>query len=202
MKKMNAMWLAVLTAAALGGCEQATGPSGVGSAEMQVGVRGDAAPAQSSAPSGGSPSRFAGGKIEVAARVYVESASGGWEEVTRGTSRQTVESSGADGVRLLASSEVAASSYRRVRVEFERVRADFSAGVTIGGSFVTGVLEVDGGGDGRVVVERELRMEARSGSVSHVEIDLNADQWLNRADASARTVTEAEFSSAVLVSAR
>lgn len=203
MKKINSAAAAALLAVGLAGCEQATAPAGEGRAAMEVGMRGDAASPRSSSSSGARSSETVGsGRIEVAARVYLESAEGGRVELTRGTARQTVEASGSDGVRLLATSEVDARAYRRVRVEFERVEADLAAGVQIGGSLVSGSVQVDGGSDGRVVVERELRVEARSGSVSRIEIDLNSDQWLGSAESGARAVSEAEFSSAVLITAR
>lgn len=189
----------------MGGCKEiATGPS-QGEATMQVGVRGDA-DGSSSASRSPDGARFsyssASGTVEIEARVWVQTRAGQWVEATEGVARQTVQASGSDGVRLLATSEVEAGSYRRVRMEFHRVEADVRGGITIGTSLLTGSVRVEGGSDSRIVVEREVAFTAEAGGSKRLEIDLNADQWLSRADTQSRTVAEAEFRSAVQVVAR
>jgi hypothetical protein len=103
---------------------------------------------------------------------------------------------------VIATTAVSARRYDRVRIEFDRVEADLTGGVQVGGSLLTGVVRVDVGSGDRVVIEREVTIEARAGATTNLEIDLNASAWLNRASAGARTVTAADFSSAVLVRAR
>ena len=186
----------------LGGCDEATAPPADGWSEMRVTVSGDASGAARSAYGTAESSGGTSGRIEVEARVYVATRGGEWVEVTRGAARQTVQASGSDGARLLARAEVRARTYERVRVEFERVEADAGAAVEIGVGGLSGSVRVTGESDGRVVVERELAMEARSGAVASLEIDLNADQWLGRADSRTRTVSEAEFRGALQISSR
>ena len=191
---------AAVLALGLAGCETGTEPA-TGEARMAVAVRGDT-------PSGANASRSAAdgsaaeATLEVEARVWVQSEAGRWMEVTRGAARQTVEASGRDGARLLATGEVEAGSYRRVRVEFERVEARSESGIRIGAGLLTGVVRVELGGDGRTVVERRIALEARARSQTELEVDLNADQWLGRADVQSRTVAESEFQGAVRVLAR
>ena len=179
----------------MAGCESVTLPAS-GRSEMEVGVRGDGGSNGYSAYQAGSSSD-ASGRIEIEARVYLQAATGEWVEVTEGVARQSVDASGGDGVRVLASGSVEASSYARVRVEFERVTTQVDGQLTVAAGALTGTVRVDGGSDGRVTLEREIRLDARADAVSRLEIDLNADQWLARADASTGAVAESEFASAV-----
>ena len=202
MRRIMSMTLGALLAVGATGCDEPVAPGPAGSSEMRVGVRGDE-------PSGGatdgpaaSRSAESSGRIEIAARVYLWSEGPGWVEITRGTAEQTVEASGSDGVRALASARVEAGSYRRVRVEFERVERTTIASAEIGGGVISGSVRVDGGSDGRVSVERELRVEARGGAEGDLVIDLNADQWYDGASAGASTVSEAEFSQALRIVVR
>ena len=183
----------------MAGCESATLPA-TNRSEMEVGVRGDGGNDAYSAYRTGSSSE-ANGRIEIEARVYLQSAAGQWIEVTEGVARQTVEASGDDGVRVLATGSVEASSYTRVRVDFERVTTQVEGQLTVGTGGLTGTVRVDGGSDGRVTLERELRVDARADVMTRIEIDLNADQWLTRADASSNAVAESEFASAVNITA-
>lgn len=203
-KAMTTLWAAAL-ALALGGCDEATAPGAGGQSAVEVGVRGDDSGSASASRSAEGPRMSHGtasGTVEVTARVFVQSRLGEWVEVTRNAARQTVQASGSDGIQVLAQGRIDAGEYRRVRVEFERVQANVRAGVTIGTSLLTGVVTVDGGTDGRIVVEREVAMEAEAGSEAEVEINLNAEQWLRRADTQTRAVAEAEFRSAVSIVAR
>ncbi len=202
MRTIMRLAMAALLAVGAAACDEAVAPGSGGSSEMRVGVRGDE-------PGGGgmagpSASRSAGstGRVEVAARVYLWSEARGWEELTRGVARQTVEASGSDGVRALASARVEADSYRRVRVEFERVEATVVASADIDAPLLSGTVRVDGGSDGVVTVERDLWVEARAGASADLEIDLNADQWYGGSAAGTRTVGEAEFRQALRVVVR
>ncbi|MEX0912614.1 MAG: hypothetical protein WD737_06320 [Gemmatimonadota bacterium] len=195
----------ILTGAAaalmMSGCEQPTA-AGSEMAEMQVDIQGDDS---SHAPSGSGPmqsSADASAEIDVEARVYLRSGSDEWIAVTEGSARQTVDASGSDGLRVLATSEIAAGTYSHIRVEFERVEADVTGGLEIGTGLLTGSVRVEAGAGGPVVVERAVTIDARSGARAEVEINLNARQWLERADAESRTVAEAEFRNAVTIIAR
>jgi hypothetical protein len=201
MRKIMTATVGALLAVAATGCDQPVSPGEAGSSEMRVGVRGDEPPAGTTSGSSASRSAEASGRIDVTARVYLWSEAKGWVELTRGAARQTVEASGSDGLRALASARVDAGSYRRVRVDFDRVEGSVIASAGIDAGLLTGSVRVDGGSDGRVSVEREVRFDARGGAASELEIDLNADQWYD-ASAGARTVGEAEFRGAVRIVAR
>ena len=73
---------------------------------------------------------------------------------TAATSKETetVQASGSDGIRAFADAEVDATSYQRVRVEFERVQASLSGNLSIGGSLLGASLTVDTGSDGKIAV--------------------------------------------------
>ena len=201
MRHIMTVTVGTLLAVAAGGCDQPLAVGAGGSSEMTVGVRGDEPAAGTASGPSASRSAAASGRIEVAARVYLWSEAAGWVELTDGAARQTVEASGSDGVRTRASARVEAGSYRRVRVEFDRVEGTVIASAGIDAGLLTGSVRVDGGSDGRVSVEREVRVDASAGGASALEIDLNADQWYD-GSAGAHTVDEAEFRGALRIVVR
>lgn len=204
--KMTSAALTLACAALLGGCAEATAPSGAGDAPVRVAVQGDDAAGSSSAAREGNAAYLASGsaegQVEVRARVLVQTSTGAWVDLTRGMAEQTVDASGRAGAKLLATTQVSAGGYNRVRVEFERVRANVLAGVQIGAGPLQGMVTVELGSDGKVVVEREVAFQARGEASTEVLVNLNADQWLGRADATTRTTSEAAFQSAVTITAR
>ena len=198
--------LAAVLALGLGACDREVTGATSGRSQMEVAMRGDDAPAEAST-SPASSSRYslgggASGSVDVRARVWVETNAGEWVEVTKGVASETVQASGNDGSRLLATAEVDASEYHRVRVEFDRVQADVLGSITIGTSLLSGSVTVNSGSDGKIVVEREVAWEARAGATSHIEVNLNAQEWLQRADTETHAVAEAEFQNAVAIRAR
>lgn len=205
MKSITSVLAAALLLAACDG--DATG-TGSGDSRIQVSARGDDAPASQSVQSadGGAPSfthTSAQGTIDFRARVYVQSSTSGWVELTNGAAGQgTVDASGHGSAVAFASSRVRAGSYNRVRVVFQDVDANVSGGVQIGSGLLTGSVSVNLESDGEVVVEREINVAASSGATSQVVINLNADAWLGQANATTRTVSEASFRNAVMVTAQ
>lgn len=205
MKSMTSVLAAALLLAA---CDGDVTGSGGGDARMQVAARGDDAPASQSVQSadGGAPSfshTSAQGTIDFRARVYVQSSTSGWIELTEGAAGQgTVDASGHGSAVAFASSNVQAGSYNRVRVVFEDVDANLSGGLQISTGLLTGSVSVNLESDGQVVVEREINVSASSGATAQVLINLNADAWLNQANASTRTVSEASFRNAVAITAQ
>lgn len=189
--------IALALAAALTGCDGGNGVTG-GSADatVDVTIRGDS-------PSGATASRAGEGsadaQVDVTARVWVQAESGRWVEVTRGAASQTVDAAGAGGAKLLASARMAGGRYRRVRVDFERVEARSESGIRLGVGVLTGSLKVDVGSDGASRVERAVLVEARSEGRARLEIDLNSDEWMHRADSRTKAVAESEFEAAVRV---
>ena len=104
--------------------------------------------------------------------------------------------------RSFARSEIEAESYNRVRVVFQDVDANLSSGIQVGTGFLTGNVSVNLESDGQVVVEREVNVSASTGAASRIVINLNADAWLNSANAQTRTVSETEFRNAVRITAQ
>lgn len=206
MKKVTSVLAAALVMA-LAACDGDVTGSGSGDARLQVAARGDDAPAsQSVSATDGAPSythTTAQGTIDFRARVYVQSSTSGWVELTnQAASTASVAASGHGEAVAFASSRVQAGSYNRVRVVFEDVDANISGGVQIStGGLLTGSISVNLESDGQVVVEREVNVTASSGATTQLVLNLNADAWLSRASATTRTVAEAEFRNAVQITA-
>ncbi|HEX2210530.1 MAG TPA: hypothetical protein VHG93_22815 [Longimicrobium sp.] len=206
MKKMTST-LAAALALTLAACDGDVTGSGGGDARLQVAARGDDAPAsQSVSPAGSAPTythSTAQGTIDFRARVYVQSSTSGWVELTsQAASAASVSASGHGEAVAFASSRVKAGSYNRVRVVFETVDANISGGLRIStGGLLTGTVSVNLESDGQVVVEREVNVSASSGATTRLVLNLNADAWLSRANATTRTVAEAEFRNAVQITA-
>lgn len=207
MKKMTSTLAAALVMA-LAACDGDVTGSGSGDARLQVSARGDDAPAsQSVSVRDGAPSythTSAQGTIDFRARVYVQSSTSGWVELTnQAASAASVAASGHGEAVAFASSRVEAGSYNRVRVVFEDVDANISGGLQLStGGLLTGSISVNLESDGQVVVEREVNVSASSGATTQLVLNLNADAWLTRANATTRTVSEAEFRNAVQITAR
>lgn len=195
---------AALLLVSAAGCSDA-GPTGATEeATTEVRVAGDdpdgGSASRTESPASSASSADLEGSVQVAARVYLQSTSGTWVELTgNGAAEQTVDASGEEGFRLLARTEVDATTYQRVRVVFEDVRAEVEGGlaVQIGAGSVS--LGLDTGSD--VTVEREIELHAEAGSVSRIDIDLNASEWLGAAVAGEAGAASA-FASAVTVGAR
>ena len=206
MKKTTSTLAAVLTLA-LAACDgNPTGSGGNGDAQLQVAARGDDAPAsQSVSPTeGGSYTHTsAQGTIDFRARVYVQSSTSGWVELTNGAAGAAqVAASGHGEAVAFAGGRVKAGSYNRVRVVFEDVDANLSGGLQVSTGLLTGSVSVNLESDGQVVVEREVSVSASAGAASRIVINLNADAWLNSANAQTRTVSETEFRNAVRITAQ
>lgn len=199
---------------ALVACEgTVTGPGGEGDATFQARAIGDggADGAQASAAgegwSGTQAARDAEGEaqgtVSFEARLFVRTDAGSWLEITpRSAQGATVDASGRSASEVFASGRVDAGSYNRVRVVFERVEADVTGGITIGTGLLTGRIQVDLGGGGEAVVERNVDVTVESGSSATLLVDLNSDAWLSSASSRTRTVSRANFESAVRVTAQ
>ena len=198
--------LAAALVLGMGACDGDATGAAAGKSRMEVAMRGDDGGSSGASASRASDARYslgggASGSVEVRARVWVETRAGEWMEVTNGAESETVEASGSDGGRLLASAKVDASEYRRVRVEFDRVQGNVVGSITIGTGLLSGSVSVSSGTDGKIVVERDVDFEARAGATSHIDVNLNAQEWLQSADAETHAVAEAEFRNAVTIAA-
>lgn len=198
-KLLPAAWLLMVASA---GCADA-GPTGASQDAMtEVQLTGDApqggSASHSASPEGGSAEME--GTVRVAARVYLQSTAGRWTEVTGGVAaEQTVDAAGADGFRLLARGQIEAGAYRRIRIEFEEVRADVNGALAL--QLGSGLVSVEVGSSGAVVVERAIDLRAGAASESRVNVDLNAPEWIDSADSGGH-VARGAFESAVHVTAQ
>lgn len=198
------LWIAA-AAVVLGACENVAGPGDEARMEVAaVGEDGSASRSTSSSESGTrSQQSSASGTVTFDARVYVQTTAGAWLELTQGAAESvTVDAAGQSESRAFASKRLEAGSYSRVRVVFEEVDAQVNGSIQIGTGLLSGAVTVDLQSDNQVVVEREVNVTARTAATTRLLVNLNADAWLNRANAQTKTVSEAEFASAVAVTAR
>ena len=207
MKKTHATLFALAAAAVLGACSDATGTSGSGNSTIRASAIGDDNGASATmAPADGGAPRFAtttaSGTVDFRARVYVQTQSGGWVELTNNAaSHAVVDASGQGGAAVLATSHVEAGTYARVRVVFEQVNASLSSSLQISTGLLSGSVSVDTQGDGSITVERQVSVAANAGATTNLLINLNSNVWLNQASATTHTVSETAFASAVQVTA-
>ncbi|HEX8674476.1 MAG TPA: hypothetical protein VF710_21430 [Longimicrobium sp.] len=198
------LWIAA-AALVVGACDNPTGSGD--EAWMEVAAVGeDGGASRSVAPSESgtrAQQSSASGTVSFDARVYVQTSAGAWLELTDGAAESvSVDAAGQSESRAFASERVEAGSYSRVRVVFEDVDAQVNGSIQIGTGLLSGAVSVDLQGDNQVVVEREVNVTARTAATTRLLVNLNADAWLSRANAQTKTVSEAEFASAVAVMAR
>jgi hypothetical protein len=201
MKTIHSALLGAALVAGLGACGSSTGAGGDDGPVMEVAARGDDAPAASVSPGGGAPSyshTTTRGSVEFRARVYVHSGAGSWVELTDNAFHRTAVDAGGHGAsQVIAGSRVDAGTYGRVRVVFKDVNADVTGGVTVGGAALNGEVSLDLAAGDSVVVERAVTAQASAGFTTQLLVNLNADAWLNRVNLATRTVSAADFASAV-----
>ncbi len=204
MKTRGATLLTVALVAALGACDSATGPGE--RTTMEVAVQGDGSGASSSTSTVSSThsqsfaSGSAEGTIDFRARVWIRTNTSQWVELTQSAAkRAVVDASGRQGAQTFVTTQVEARSYNRVRIEFEEVQANVTGGLFVGSGLLSGVIRVDIQSGNRATVERDIEINTEAGSTTRLVLDLNASQWLSRANAQAKTVSRAEFESAVRV---
>jgi hypothetical protein len=204
MKTTTLSLAAAALALFLGACDN---PAGSGDSNVQVLARGDDPPAGSQSVSEADGPRYshttAEGTIDFRARVYVYSSTSGWLEVTEASrAAGSVAASGHGEAETVARGRVEAGSYSRVRVIFEDVDAHLSGSLAVTTGLLSGSVAVNLESDGQVVVERDANVTVSADATSRILINLNADAWLNSANAQTRTVSEAAFRGAVRVTAQ
>jgi hypothetical protein len=208
---MRILCSGLLLLGSLTGCEDATGPE-AGEARVQAAAIGDGETASASLSPEGlhfsqaltDASGQVQGTVEFAARVEIQNETGAWVDLTQQAAQSAqVDASGEGGAQVFAREEVGAQTYTRARITFENVQANVTGGLEIGvGNLLTGTIQVNLGSDSQVVVEREIVLRAESGTTSTLVVDLNADAWLQKADAKAKAVSAADFQSAVRITAQ
>ncbi|HEY7768200.1 DUF4382 domain-containing protein [Longimicrobium sp.] len=204
MKKTTLSIAAAALALFLGACDN---PAGSGDSNVQVLARGDDPTAGSQSVAEADGPRYshttAEGTIDFQARVYVYSSTSGWLEVTEASrAAGSVAASGHGEAETVARGRVEAGSYSRIRVIFEDVDATLSGSLAVSTGLLSGSVAVNLESDGQVVVERDANVTVSADATSRILINLNADAWLNSANAQTRTVSEAAFRSAVRVTAQ
>lgn len=152
------------------------------------------APAYAIAPGGGPSYQANGinGSITFDARVSLVRNS---TPEPLGTGTATVSVNGRDTVTV-ASGRVARVDYPVARVVFTRVTANVTSGLTIGGTSLTGRVDVAIAPGDSIVVERPVSLGDRNDDATLL-IDLDASAWLGLANPLTRIVPAAAFQSAV-----
>ena len=94
---------------------------------------------------------------------------------------------------------VPAGTYTRIRVTFEGVNIELDAGSTIGGLTLTaGATVVVGGGDGEVVIEKQVSgftVAADADARTEVVFDLNSEAWVTESAVTGGVVSDAQVQS-------
>lgn len=153
------------------------------------------APRQAISPGGGVVFQASGitGTIGFDARVSL--ARLGSVEPVATAEGAVVPANASDTVRL-GGSELDEGAFPTARVVFTRVTANVTGGLVIGGTGLTGRVDVAIADS--VVVEVPVNVSAGSGDVELL-VDLDASAWLAAANPLTRTVSAAAFQAAVKV---
>jgi hypothetical protein len=197
---------ALLLALAAAGCgkELVVG----GQKHVDAGGTGDGTPEGSASASrapayarlGDGPSRDlaavrAQGSITFDARVEVGTGAAGYVPLSPSPATVTVRIDGSDSVHI-AAGNVPAGTYTRARVTFNRVEANVTGGLVIGGTSVTGLISVPLAPGESVVVEQAVNLGGSETS-ARLLVDLDASAWLAAANPTTRVVTPSAFGTAV-----
>lgn len=135
------------------------------------------------------------GTITYQARVELLRANGGAVSLGAPTTA-TVKIDGSDTVAVIAR-DLAAGSYTGVRVTFTSVQANVTGGLVIGGTSLTGVVNVGSPAES-IVVEQTVDLGSPSESV-RLLIDLDASAWLPTVNPATRVVASSVFQGAVKI---
>ena len=152
------------------------------------------APAYAIAPGGGPTYQLNGfsGTVTFDARVYL--VRGGTVDAL-GTGTASVAVNGRDTVTV-ASGRAARVDYPVARVVFTRVTANVTGGLVIGGTSLTGQVNVAIAPGDSIVVESPVDLGGRDDDATLL-VDLDASAWLVLANPLTRIVPAAAFQSAV-----
>jgi hypothetical protein len=208
--KTHARWAAaaLLLAMGLGGCAKEVVVGGqkhvdtraTGDGTPEGGASGSRAPAYDASRSGALAAAVAGraqGTLTFDARVSLVTSGGAVVALGSGPRTATVRIDGGDTVAVVAG-DVPPARYTAVRVAFTRVQASVTGGLVIGGTGVTGLLNVAIAPGDSVVVERAVDLGAPQAG-ARLLIDLDASAWLSTANPATRVVAAATFRDAVKV---
>ncbi|HSU14204.1 hypothetical protein [Longimicrobium sp.] len=206
MMKTHARWAAaaLLLAMGLGGCAKEVVVGGqkhvdtraTGDGTPEGGASGSRAAAYDLAPALAVAGR-AEGTITFDAKVSLVTSTGSVVPLNSSLATAVVRIDGSDTVTVI-SGDVPAARYTAVRVAFTRVQANVTSGLVIGGTSVTGLINVSITRGDSIVVERAVDLGAPEADV-RLLIDLDASAWLSAANPATRLVAAAIFRDAVKV---
>jgi hypothetical protein len=94
---------------------------------------------------------------------------------------------------ILARATVAAGRYRGVRTVFRRVEANVVRGLIVDGQPVIGLVRVQLGDGGALVVDDPTEVEVPVGGEVSLLVDLHTTRWLRLLNLELRQVTASDF---------
>lgn len=137
------------------------------------------------------------GTVDFAARVRLN---GGTVVPVGSLASVRVRADGGDTARVVAG-RVPGSAYATVRLVFYDVTAQVTGGLLVGGTPLTGQVEVEIAPGDSLVVERTIVAGAGGGDI-RLLVDLNSAVWLAAANPTTRVVAATVFRNAVQVESR
>jgi hypothetical protein len=149
-----------------------------GDGTQEDGANGSHAPLLSLAPAGGPAAAHIAGRVQgtISFDALVEVVTSSGEAVRVGNAQSVVVRSDGHDTVLVARADVLERQYTTVRVTFTRVTANVVSGLVIGGTNITGQVNVEVPARG-IVVERQVPLGGPEEDVQ-VLIDLDASEWL------------------------
>jgi hypothetical protein len=94
---------------------------------------------------------------------------------------------------VLAHATLSAGRYRGVRTVFRRVEANIVRGLVVDGQPVTGIVRVQLGDGGLLVVDDPAEVEVPAGGEASLLVDLHTTRWLRLLNLELRQVTASDF---------
>jgi hypothetical protein len=156
-------------------------------------------PQAPSAPSepAGAPSRQTGpsdlaGTLTLSIQVFLLHPPARWVEVTDGPQQVVMDLESAEPV-VLARATLAAGRYRGVRTVFRRVEANVVRGLIVDGQPVTGLVRVQLGDGGALVVDDPTEVDVPAGGETSLLVDLHTTRWLRLLNLELRQVAASDF---------
>jgi hypothetical protein len=124
--------------------------------------------------------------------VFVLHPPSRWVEVTDGPEMVIMDLESPEPV-VLARATVSAGRYRGVRTVFRRVEANVIRGLVVDGQPVTGLVRVQLGDGGILVVEDPTEVEVPVGGETSLLVDLHTMRWLRLLNLELRQVAASDF---------
>lgn len=211
--KTTATFALVLTVAACSDGD--TGPTGPGSqtgsasatmTDDPSSASGSLQPSFSVASTDHSGSASYSGHMRADVKVQVSADGQAWTDVNdQASSNSQVDFHSDSETTVASSASVDAGTYSYVRVVMENTSATIDSGSSFGASTGGITLEADVnltiGGDGRVVIEKQVGdFDISADSNTTITVDVNSDTWVDQDNVEARAVSSSEIESATAVS--